>query len=94
MKRRTKEEWFDIINNQKNSGLSIKNYCIKNNISTCNFYKYKKLLINNNSNTDSCDNQFLPVQVCDYNDKVIFTLDGHTIECNTKDLKLILGGLI
>ncbi|MCD7888747.1 MAG: hypothetical protein LUG23_02290 [Oscillospiraceae bacterium] len=94
MKRRTKEEWNNIINNQISSGLSIKDYCIKHNISSSNFYKNKKLLADDSNDVTECDNQFLPIQVCDYDDKITFKLDNHTIECNKEDIKLILGGLI
>ncbi len=94
MAKRTQEEWNTIINNQKISGLSIEKYCKQNHISTGSFYRYKKVLITGNGNINTNDNQFLPVQVCDYDDKITFKLDNHIIECNRDDIKLILGGLI
>ena len=44
MKHRSVEQWQDIIEQQKNSGLSIATYCRENNISTTSFYHYRSKL--------------------------------------------------
>ncbi|MCD7840680.1 MAG: hypothetical protein LUG46_08660 [Erysipelotrichaceae bacterium] len=56
MKRKTKEEWNIIINNQTSRGLSIKDFYSKDNISPSNFYKNKKLLVDDRNDFPTCNN--------------------------------------
>ncbi|WP_405317258.1 IS66 family insertion sequence element accessory protein TnpA [Faecalibacillus faecis] len=41
---RNKEQWKKAIENQKSSGLTIKDYCMNNHICISSFYKQKALL--------------------------------------------------
>ena len=41
---RNKEQWMEAIENQKTSGLTIKEYCMNNHICISGFYKQKALL--------------------------------------------------
>ena len=41
MKFRSKNEWLTILENQKDSDLTIAGYCHKNNIPTASFYNAK-----------------------------------------------------
>jgi ACT domain-containing protein len=42
--RKTQQDWLNIFQHQKESGLTIKAFCQQNKISSSSFYKYKQLI--------------------------------------------------
>ena len=56
MMKKTREQWKEVIEDQKASGLSIEKYCQQSHICVSSFYKYKSLIIKEESS-------FLPVVV-------------------------------
>ena len=53
MKFRSKNEWLTILENQKDSGLSIADYCQQNNIPTASFYNAKVKFLDKNTENKS-----------------------------------------
>ena len=53
---RGKEKWKEVIEAQKQSGLTIKKYCNDNHISISSYYKQKALILEE-------ENTFLPVTI-------------------------------
>ena len=53
MKRRSKEQWQEVINKQQNSGLSAAQFCRNEQIEQKYFSKIKRQLLKESSNTQS-----------------------------------------
>ncbi len=53
MKFRSKNEWLTILENQKNTGLTIASYCQQNNIPTASFYNARVKLLDKSTNNKS-----------------------------------------
>ncbi len=84
---RNKEQWKEAIENQKSSGLTIKEYCKNNHICISSFYKQKALLLKE-------EFSFLPVIVKQDNELIDFRIDDHHILCSKEDLKTILENIL
>ena len=65
---RGKEKWKEVIEAQKQSGLTIKKYCNDNHICISSFYKQKALILEE-------ENTFLPVIIDKSNDVIDFDID-------------------
>ena len=76
---RGKEKWKEVIEAQKQSGLTIKKYCNDNHICISSFYKQKALILEE-------ENTFLPV--------IDFDIDHHHISCSKQNLKILLENLL
>ncbi|MBL4941483.1 MAG: hypothetical protein JKY81_07435 [Colwellia sp.] len=87
--RRTQQQWLTLFQTQNNSGLSIKDFCLEQRISTSSFYKHKAIL--NNSSVALEPSPFSQVQLMEPDTietaphvivlkvgKVNMTLDGQT----------------
>lgn len=80
-------QWIKIIEDQKSSGETVKDYCHKHHIGVSTFYKKKAMLHNNDV--------FTPVIVEDNSDHLIeFIIDKHHISCSRHDLKMILENIL
>ena len=84
---RRKEKWKEIIEAQKQSGLTIKKYCTDNHICISSFYKQKALILEE-------ENTFLPVVIDKGNDNIDFEIDHHHISCSKHNLKYLLENLL
>ena len=83
-------DWKKIINSQKESTLSVKEFCRQNNICVSSFYKSKRRLENDELQSDL----FVPVEVVDdAHPNVSMTIDGHCIEFDPALLDRIIGAL-
>lgn len=58
-KYRTDEEWLAILNDQKESGLQVRQFCRSNGIPESQFYKRRKKL-------ELPEQSFLPVEAVEY----------------------------
>ena len=65
---RGKEKWKEVIEAQKQSGLTIKKYCNDNPICISSFYKQKALILDE-------ENIFIPVIIDKSNDVIDFDID-------------------
>ena len=83
---RGKEKWKEVIEAQKQSGLTIKNYCNDNPICISSFYKQKALILDE-------ENIFIPVIIDKSNDVIDFDIDHH-ISCSKQNLKILLENLL
>ena len=83
---RGKEKWKEVIEAQKQSGLTIKKYCNDNHICISSFYKQKALILEE-------ENTFLPVILDKSNDVIDFDIDHH-ISCSKQNLKILLENLL
>lgn len=83
---KTREQWKEVIEDQKASGLPIKKYCQQNHICVSSFYKYKALITEEESS-------FLPVVVND-DEMIDFKIDHHHISCSKQHVKVILENLL
>lgn len=84
---RGKEKWKEVIEAQKQSGLTIKNYCNDNPICISSFYKQKALILDE-------ENIFIPVIIDKSNDVIDFDIDRHRIFCSKQNLKILLENLL
>ena len=84
---RGKEKWKEVIEAQKQSGLTIKKYCNDNHICISSFYKQKALILEE-------ENTFLPVILDKSNDVIDFDSDHHHISCSKQNLKILLENLL
>ena len=84
---RGKEKWKEVIEAQKQSGLTIKKYCNDNPICISSFYKQKALILDE-------ENIFLPVIIDKSNDVIDFDIDHHHISCSKQNLKILLENLL
>ena len=84
---RGKEKWKEVIEAQKQSGLTIKNYCNDNPICISSFYKQKALILDE-------ENIFIPVIIDKSNDVIDFDIDHHRISCSKQNLKILLENLL
>ena len=66
---RGKEKWKEVIEAQKQSGLTIKKYCNDNHICISSFYKQKALILEE-------ENTFLPVIIDKSNDVIDFDIEN------------------
>lgn len=82
-----KDKWKEMIEAQKQSDLSIRQFCADNHISVSCFYKHKALILKEES-------PFLPVTVDKNEETVDFEIDHHHISCSKQNLKLILENLL
>ena len=83
-------DWKKIINSQKESTLTVKEFCRQNNICVSSFYKSKRRLENDELQSDL----FVPVEVVDdAHPNVSMTIDGHCIEFDPALLDRIIGAL-
>ena len=80
---RGKEKWKEVIEAQKQSGLTIKNYCNDNPICISSFYKQKALILDE-------ENIFIPVIIDKSNDDI----DRHRIFCSKQNFKILLENLL
>ena len=80
---KTKKDWDKIINEWKNSNLSVESFCKEQQIARSTFYKYKRKSKQNNESI------FEPV-VIKPNDTVSFIINGVHITCNHHDIAAIL----
>jgi len=86
-----KNDWIHIINNQQNSGLSVREYCKLNHIAVSTFYKHKRKGID-----DSVDHHdvFSSVELVPSDDEHIsLTIDGHTLVFDPSLLDKVIGAL-
>ena len=85
-----KYDWKKIIDAQKHSGISIKEYCYENKINVSSFYKNRKKLL-----ADSSDNDvFLPVEIIHPQPALVsMNIDGHTVEFDSSLLDKVIGAL-
>lgn len=84
---RGKEKWKEVIEAQKQSGLTIKKYCNDNHICISSFYKQKALILDE-------ENIFIPVIIDKSNDVIDFDIDHHHISCSKQNLKILLENLL
>ena len=84
---RGKEKWKEVIEAQKQSGLTIKNYCNDNPICISSFYKQKALILDE-------ENIFIPVIIDKSNDVIDFDIDRHHISCSKQNFKILLENLL
>lgn len=77
-------DWNFILNDQINSGLSIRQYCIQNNICQATFYNHKKLA----KHQSDISPAFQPVEIV--HDDISLTINGIHISCHKNDLHFIL----
>lgn len=84
--RQNIKDWNTIIQDQLNSGLSVKQYCEDNHIAQSVFYKYRKKLYEDTQQPAIVT--FTPVEI--KNEDISFTIDGHYITCERKDVRLLL----
>ena len=84
---RGKEKWKEVIEAQKQSGLTIKKYCNDNHICISSFYKQKALILEE-------ENTFIPVIIDKSNDVIDFDIDHHHISCTKQNLKILLDNLL
>ena len=84
---RGKEKWKEVIEAQKQSGLTIKKYCNDNHICISSFYKQKALIL-------AEENIFIPVIIDKSNDVIDFDIDRHRISCSKQNLKILLENLL
>ncbi|WP_300083019.1 hypothetical protein [uncultured Thomasclavelia sp.] len=83
-------DWKKIIEDQKKSTLSVKEYCKQNNICVSSFYKSKKRL-----EDDSIENNlFVPVEIVhDTHSIISMNIDGHYLEFDPDLLDKVIGAL-
>lgn len=83
-------DWKKIIEDQKESTLSVKEYCKQNNICVSSFYKSKKRL-----KDDKLENNlFVPVEVVhDTHSHISMNIDGHYLEFDPALLDKVIGAL-
>ena len=84
---RGKEKWKEVIEAQKQSGLTIKKYCNDNPICISSFYKQKALILDE-------ENIFFPVIIDKSNDVIDFDIDRHRIFCSKQNFKILLENLL
>ena len=84
---RGKEKWKEVIEAQKQSGLTIKKYCNDNPICISSFYKQKALILDE-------ENIFIPVTIDKSNDVIDFDIDRHRIFCSKQNFKILLENLL
>ena len=84
---RGKEKWKEVIEAQKQSGLTIKKYCNDNPICISSFYKQKALILDE-------ENTFLPVIIDKSNDVIDFDIDRHRIFCSKQNFMILLENLL
>ena len=84
---RGKEKWKEVIEAQKQSGLTIKNYCNDNPICISSFYIQKALMLDE-------ENIFIPVIIDKSNDVIDFDIDRHPISYSKQNLKILLENLL
>ncbi len=84
---RGKEKWKEVIEAQKQSGLTIKKYCNDNPICISSFYKQKALILDE-------ENIFIPVIIDKSNDVIDFDIDRHRIFCSKQNFKILLENLL
>lgn len=84
-------DWEKIFNEQANSGLSVKEYCKKNNLGVSTFYKHKKQC----SNDIQVDNTFSIVDIVHHDqvNKISMIIDGHQIEFDPSLISKVIGAL-
>lgn len=80
------KDWNMIIQDQLNSGLSIKHYCEEKHIAQSVFYKHRKKLYEDTQQPAIIT--FTPVEV--KNGDISFTIDGHYITCDRNDVRVLL----
>lgn len=82
-----KDKWKEVIEAQKQSDLTIKQFCADNHISISCFHKHKSLILKE-------ETSFLPVAVDKNEESVDFEIDHYHISCSKQNLKLILENLL
>ena len=87
MMKKTREQWKEVIEDQKASGLSIEKYCQQSHICVSSFYKYKSLIIKEESS-------FLPVVVDKDDEMIDCEIDHHHISCSKQHVRVILESLL
>lgn len=85
-----KKDWNKIIEDQLESGLTVKEYCRVNKMSQSNFYRHKQEMSEDSDHTSVT--MFTPVIV--ENEIITFSLDGHQIICSKNDVHLLLEALL
>lgn len=55
---KTKYDWAAVVQDQLASGLTIKQYCLSDNINVSSFYKHKNIVVKSSSNS-----LFLPITI-------------------------------
>lgn len=81
-------DWKKTIENQKESTLTVKEYCRQNNICVSSFYKSKRRL----ENDDLQNHLFVPVEVVhDIPSNISMNIDGHHLEFEPELLDRIIG---
>lgn len=80
------KDWNMIIQDQLNSGLSIKQYCEEKHIAQSIFYKHRKKLYEDSQQPAVIT--FTPVEV--KNENISFSIDGHYITCDRNDVRVLL----
>lgn len=69
-------DWNSLFDEHSNSGLTAKEFCLKNNINYSTFINKKSRMKKNDENV----NYFLPVVCSNHEDKISFSIDGHLFE--------------
>ena len=83
-------DWKKIIGSQKESTLTVKEYCKQNNICVSSFYKSKRRLKNDELDSDL----FVPVEVVhDSRSNISMNIDGHYLEFDPEFLDKVIGAL-
>lgn len=86
----SQSEYIRMVLCQKESTLTVKEFCRQNNICVSSFYKSKRRLENDELQSDL----FVPVEVADdAHPNVSMTIDGHCIEFDPALLDRIIGAL-
>ena len=86
---RTNEEWKAIFEDHESSGMTVKEYCKAHDIGAASFYKYKRLIMQN----EETFNQVSIVDDEPITSIIEFKIDGHIISCDIKYLHLIVSAL-
>ena len=87
--------WDAIIEDQKNSHLTVKKYCDINHIAESIFYKYKAKLTGGSSKSDrNMSSHFIPAVLTDkMTNMITLKIDGHEISCTEDVLRKIVKAL-
>ncbi len=84
-------DWTHIINDQQNSGLTIKKYCELHHLAVSTFYKQKRKIINKSLNEENIFSSFEVVSSAD--EHISINVDGHTLVFDSSLLDKVIGAL-
>lgn len=87
-KRRSKNEWLAIIEEQQQSGLSIVRFCQQYSLSTTTFYSARARILGK----APCQSTFLKATVTKETERAEITAAPEVIRLNTRQAELLLPG--